>query len=401
MMRDYIKMSFRNIMRRKRRTALTVVGIFIGITAVVSLVSLGQGLEASIEQEFESIGGNKLFINPGGDQTQGEVSSGTALTEQDLIAVRSTRGVAKADGALFMNTGVSYEDQVSFLPVIGLPTDNMELVTESWAMEIGEGRQVRESDRYNIVIGSQVADQVFDDEIGIRSNIEVNGQKHRVVGVLEATGDPSIDSAIILPLNSARTLMERPENFDWLFAEIDEGFESSDVKEDAERSLRNTRNVDEGEEDFTVSTEEDLIESFQSILGVVSGVVIGIAAISLFVGAVGIMNTMYTSVSQRTREIGVMKAIGAQKRQIMFVFLLESAVIGFLGGLTGLVFGVGLSWLGAFSISQFASLSITPYLGLDLLAGAMTFSLVLGVVSGLLPARRAARLEPAEALRYE
>lgn len=110
---------------------------------------------------------------------------------------------------------------------------------------------------------------------------------------------------------------------------------------------------------------------------------------------------MYTSVTQRTREIGVMKAIGAQKRQIMFVFLLESAVIGFLGGLTGLIFGISLSWIGSFAITQFSALSITPYLGIELLAGSMIFSIVLGVISGLLPARRAANLEPAEALRYE
>ncbi len=399
---DYIKMSFRNIMRRKRRTALTVIGIFIGITAVVSLVSLGQGLEDSIEAEFESIGGNKLFINPGGDQTQGQVTSSATLTDQDLVAVRNSRGVGSAEGAIFMNTGVEFDDQTTFLPVIGIPAgQNIELVLESWAMETGEGRMIRETDTSNVVIGSQVADRVFEDEVSIRSNIVINGKKHTVVGILESTGDPSIDTAVMLPLETTRELMDRPENFDWIFAEMEEGFESDQVKENVEQQLRLRRNVEEGEEDFTVSTEEDLIESFQGILGAVSGVVVGIAAISLFVGAVGIMNTMYTSVSQRTREIGVMKAIGAQKRQIMFVFLLESAVIGFLGGLIGLMSGVALSWTGSLAVSQASALGISPYLGPELLIGSMAFSVGLGIVSGLLPARRAANLEPAEALRYE
>ena len=398
---DYIKMAFRNIVRRRRRTALTVIGIFIGITAVVSLVSLGQGLEQSIEQEFESIGGNKIFVNSGGSLTGGSQGA-SGLTEQDLVAIRSVQGVESAEGTIFMNTGVEYNDQTTFLPVIGMPTgENQDLVMESWAMELGEGRMLRENDQYNIVIGSQVANRVFDENPGIRSNINVNGQKHRVVGILEPTGDPSIDTAIMLSLDPARELMDRSEGYDWIFGQVDQGFESSEVKEDVERELRNRRNVEEGEETFTVSTEEDLLESFNSILSVVSGVVIGIASISLFVGAVGIMNTMYTSVTQRTREIGVMKAIGAQKSQIMFVFLLESAAIGFLGGLTGLLFGVTLSWAGAFAVSQFSALSISPYLGAELLAGALGFSIVLGILSGVLPARRAANMEPAEALRYE
>lgn len=401
-MRDYVKMSFKNITRRKRATALTVIGIFIGISAVVSLVSLGQGLESSIQTEFESIGGNKLFINPGGDQTQGQFSSSATLTEQDLVAVRNVRGVESADGALFMNTGVQYKDQVTYLPIAGIPTNqNQDLILESWAMELADGRMVRATDRFNIVIGSAVAERVFETDPGIRSNIVVNGEKHRVVGTFGPTGDPGIDTAIILPISSARDLMNRGNSYDWLFAEVDDGFDPAEVKEDVERALRNRRNVEEGSEDFTVSTSEDLLQSFQSILSVVRGVVIGIASISLFVGAVGIMNTMYTSVSQRTREIGVMKAIGAQNEQIMLIFLMESAAIGFVGGLTGIIFGVSLSWLGAFAITQAASLPIYPYLGAELLVGALAFSTILGMLSGVLPARRAARLEPVDALRYE
>lgn len=402
MIEEYAKMSYRNIFRRKRRTALTVIGIFIGISAVVALVSLGQGLEASIQDEFQSIGGNKVFINPGGSLTSSGGQVVEKLDDQDLIAVRSVRGVSRADGALFMNTGVSVGEQTSFLPIIGIPPgENRDLVMESWAMEIGEGRMIRENDRSNIVLGSRVANQVFEEDLGVRSNIVVNDVSHRVVGVLEPTGDPSIDTALILPIQSARDLMDRDDTYDWVFAEVNDGFEPGNVKEDVETAMRRQRGIEEGEETFTVSTQEDLVESFSSILDVVRGVVIGIASISLFVGAVGIMNTMYTSVSQRTREIGVMKAIGAQNEQILTLFLLESGAIGLLGGLTGLIFGVSLSWLASIGASQFASLTIRPYLGLDLLLGSLAFSLILGIISGVLPAKRAAGLEPAEALRYE
>lgn len=395
---DYIKMSFRNIVRRRRRTMLTVIGIFIGITAVVSLVSLGQGLQGSIENEFESIGSDKIFITSGGLMSSGQ---GEGLTEQDLIAARTVNGIEAIDGSILRITSVEYNDQSSFLPVAGIPSDNQELAMESWAMEIAEGRMTRETDQTNVVIGSRLADRTFEDDIGLRSNINVNGEKHRVVGILEPTGDPSIDTAVVMALEPAQELLETGETYDWVFADVSSGFEPGEVSDDLERELRNRRNVEEGEEDFTVSTQEDLLSAFNDILSVVTGVVIGIASISLFVGAVGIMNTMYTSVTQRTREIGVMKAIGAQKRQIMFVFLLESAVIGFLGGLTGLLFGLSLSWIGAFSISQFSALSISPYLGVELLVGALGFSIVLGILSGVLPARRAANMEPAEALRYE
>lgn len=397
---DYIKMSLRNISRRRRRTLLTVIGIFIGITAVVSLVSMGLGLQSSIQKEFESIGGNKLFISSGGNFFNAG-SSSSGLTDQDKIAIQSVKGVTDVSGVLMMTGSVKYQDQTAYLPVMGMPADKPGLVMDSWSLEITKGRMIRSTDRTNVVIGSRLADSIFDDSPGIRSNIEVRGKKYRVVGVFKPTGDPSIDTAVTMPIGPARELFNRDNSYDWLFADVAEGEKPVAVKQDVERALRNRRNVKEGEEDFSVTTQEDLMNSFNSILGVVSGVVIGIASISLFVGAVGIMNTMYTSVTERTREIGVMKAIGAQKRQIMYVFLLESAVIGFLGGLTGLVFGVLLSWAGSLAVSQFSTLVLRPYLSFELVAGSLLFSIVLGVASGVLPARRGANLEPAEALRYE
>ncbi|MFB6115286.1 MAG: ABC transporter permease, partial [Candidatus Nanohalobium sp.] len=141
---EYAKISYRNIFRRKRRTALTVIGIFIGITAVVSLVSLGQGVQNSIEREFESIGGNKIFINPGGGLQSNAGQVATKLTQQDLAAVRSVRGVARADGVIFMNTGVKADGELRYLPIIGAPAgENRDLVMESWAMEIKSGRMIR------------------------------------------------------------------------------------------------------------------------------------------------------------------------------------------------------------------------------------------------------------------
>lgn len=400
MFREFFNLSYRNIRHRGRRSWLTVIGVFIGIAAVVALVSLSQGLQNSVEDEFQSIGSNKLFVNPG----QSAQSSGGSrkLVEEDLNAFMNTRGVDEAAGALFRTTRISYDNEQVFAVVLGMPTDQKEIVETSWAIEIDKGRNIRPTDTSNIVIGSSIAGSTFDEDPGLRSQLSISGEEFRVVGIMKPTGDPSIDGSVVMPIPRSREVLETDEDtYDWIFARIQSGFQADEVKDNVEDSLRQSRDVEEGNEDFTVSTSEDLIQSFQSILGVVRGVVIGIASISLLVGAVGIMNTMYTSVTERTREIGVMKAIGATKRQILTIFLMESGIIGLFGGLLGLLAGLGLSKLASMAATNFAEIPINPYVSVELVAGALGFAFVLGMISGVLPAVKASNLEPAEALRYE
>lgn len=401
MIGEFVKLGVRNIRHRGMRSWLTIIGVFIGIAAVVALVSLSQGLQNSVENEFESIGSDKLFINPG--QSSRSTGSGRKFDGQDLSAVEGARGVEQAGGALFRTSRVSFQDESIYSVVLGMPTgDARRIVESSWAMEIDKGRKIRDTDRSNVVIGSNIADSSFEDAPGLRSQLTLGGKEFRVVGIMKPTGDPSIDGSVVLPISRAREVLDTEEDsFDWIFAEVQTGFTPSDVQENVEKALRNSRDVSEDEEDFTVSTQEDLIESFQSILGVVRGVVIGIASISLLVGAVGIMNTMFTSVTERTREIGVMKAIGATKRQIMLIFLIESGIIGMVGGLLGLVTGFSLAKAGSLAATEFAQIPVNPYISWQLVIGSLGFALVLGMASGVLPAKKASELEPAEALRYE
>jgi putative ABC transport system permease protein len=399
MITDLFSIAARNIKYRGRRSWLTVVGVFIGIAAVVSLVSLGQGLQDSVQQEFEQIGSDKLFINPAASATS--VSS-SKLTQDDLEAVRSSQAVDEVEGVIFATTTAEYNDRQEFVTVLGMPTRSRELIRESWALELDEGRGVEPTDTSNIVVGSAIARSHFGEELGLRSNLQVNGDDFRVVGVYKPTGDPSIDQAVVMPYAAAAELTDRDEDtYDWIFARIQEGFTPEEAQEEVERRLRRERNLEEGEEDFSVSTQEDLIASFNNILSVVRGVVIGIASISLLVGAVNIMNTMYTSVTQRTREIGVMKAIGASRRQIMTLFLFEAGMIGTVGGVLGVIVGASLSALASYAATQAVQIQINPYLGPELIIGSIAFSFLIGVISGVLPARRAAKLPPAEALRYE
>ena len=165
--------------------------------------------------------------------------------------------------------------------------------------------------------------------------------------------------------------------------------------------MRNSRGVEEGEEDFTTNTASDIIDSFQSQLSLIRGFLVGLGAISLLVGGIGIMNTMYTSVTERTQEIGVMKAVGATRRQILTVFLIESGIIGLMGGILGTVLGIGISFAASGIISQQVGIQVTPGTSPGLIIGALTFAFVVGMISGFFPARKAAKKNPVEALRYE
>ncbi|WP_414837277.1 ABC transporter permease [Candidatus Nanosalina sp. VS9-1] len=401
MIEEFFKLSYRNIRYRGRRSILTVIGVFIGIAAVVALVSLSQGLQTSVENEFQSIGADKLFISAG--QSTQSSASDRKLMQQDLEAVRNVQGVDAAGGALFRTVRMSYQDEQAFGILLGIPTDETrEIVETSWAMEIESGRSIRPTDTSSVVIGSSTSASKFEEEIGLRRQLEIEDEEVRVVGVMKPTGDPSIDGSVLLPLERSRELLDiNDETYDWIFARMQPGFEPDEVKEDVEEALRDSRDVDEDNQDFSVSTQEDLLESFNSILGLVRGVVIGIASISLLVGAVGIMNTMYTSVTERTREIGVMKAIGATRKQILTIFLIESGIIGMIGGLIGLLAGLGLSTVAAMAATELAQLPINPYISAELVVFSLGFAFLLGMISGFLPARKAANLEPAEALRYE
>ncbi|MFB6291808.1 MAG: ABC transporter permease [Candidatus Nanohaloarchaea archaeon] len=402
MILDFFGLALRNIVHRKRRSWLTIIGILIGIAAVVALVSLGQGLEDSVEREFENIGSDKIFIQPGGGQQDRFTGTSALLTDDDLATVRRTRGVERAAGTVFTSVNAEFRGESEFVTLIGTPTgENRDLVLESWSLEFESGRTLRETDRSNILVGSRVAGDVYSNDVSVRSKLDIEDRGFRVVGVLKPSGDPAIDRGIFMPIDQARQITGKDRGYGYIIVQVQDGFRPDDVSRRLERNLRQERNLDEGEEDFTIQTPEDLLQSFQNIIGVVRGVVIGIASISLLVGGVGIMNTMYTSVSERTREIGVMKAVGATNRQILSIFILESGLIGLVGGLLGVTLGLAMSTAASFFASQAVNLDVRPYLGPELVIGSLVFAFLVGTLSGVFPARKAAKLQPADALRYE
>jgi putative ABC transport system permease protein len=386
MMTGLFKLALRNTLRRGKKSWITVIGVFIGIAAVVSLVSLGQGLEAAISQEFQGLGADNVFVN-------GNIDDST------LETVRDIRGVEQAGGIYQETQQVDFQGETVSLTFAGIELSRAEMIFNSQGWEVEEGRRLRDVDTGSAMLGTGSRDS-FDDPPGIRSQLGVGDRRFRVIGFFTA-GDPQFQSSVITGLDTAREVLGADNELSRIVVQVQPGFTQEEVVANIEEELRDERGLEEGEEDFDVSTPQDIQESLTSIIGIVQGIVVGLASIALLVGGVGIMNTMYMSINERTQEIGVLKAIGASKRQIRLLFLMEAGLIGFIGGVIGVAIGVLVSEIAVFATADLGSLRIARGYSLSLLIGALGFSTLIGLVSGYIPARRASQLQPADALRYE
>lgn len=400
---DYFKIPWKEIRRRKLRSWLTLIGMFIGIAAIVSLISLGQGLENAIEKQFSSLGKDKLFIMPKGGVWG--MGSSEQLTEDDLDVVTDASGVKLATGMGYTFGKFEYNDLIHFGFVSGISTDPEEraLVGEAQTWKILSGRNIKKGDKYKIVLGFEhTLDDLFEKRVELGDKIQIQSQEFKVVGFLEKIGSPPDDQSGLIPLDTYGEVFDAENELGFIIAQSQAGEDPLEVGKEIEKDLRRHRKVDEGEEDFDIQTPEQFLESFQTILDIVQIVLIGIAAISLLVGGIGIMNTMYTSVLERTKEIGILKALGARNRHIMYLFLVESGLYGLGGGVIGATIGIGLAkateaMFTFFVGPAFLAVEIDPLL----ILATLSFAFVAGCVSGIAPARRASKLNPVDSLRYE
>lgn len=403
MILDLAELSGKNLFRRGKRSWLTVVGIVIGITAIVTLFSLGQGLEDSVTQEFEDLGANTIYVLPGSG-LEGFFGGGMdgGLEDSDLEAVRRTPGVGESGPMIYAQVIGEFRGETQRVPLIGVPTDSsQDMVMRTNALEVDTGRNIGDNDQFSGLASYELSQgAIFEYEIGLRSQINVRGNDIRVVGLLEQSGDPEYDRSLVMSIDSVRDILGEDDRIDFIVAEVSSG-EPEDVARSIESEIRRERNQRPGDEDFTVSTADDLLESFLGILSLVQYVVLGIVSIALFVGGLGIMNTMYMSVSERTKEIGIMKALGATKKQILSIYLFESGVIGLIGGVIGILVGLGISEIAFYIIRQAVGIPLEPSRSFALIGTALSTSFILGIISGYLPARKAANLEPVEAIRQE
>jgi putative ABC transport system permease protein len=406
-MTSYFQLALENLRHRKKRAYLTIIGVFIGIMAVVALISLGQGLQAGVNEQFAKLGVDKVFIQPASAFQGSTGGSGVvAVGDKDLDRIRSVSGVREAAGTKFRSARIDWSDTTVYELAYEMPNDprELDLVVETFTIEVNEGRMLESGDRTRAVIGSQFLDRTrYVDPLALGRKIQVNNVTFTIVGILKQSGDPSVDGSVFIPSDGFDDAFPSAvDEYDYIIARTAPGIESSVMAERIKEDLRRLRDVKEGEEDFTVQTTEDFKESFDAILGIIQVVLTGIALISLLVGAIGIMNTMYTAVLERTKEIGIMKAVGARNEDILYIFLIESGLLGLVGGFVGLVLGLGISYI--------ASVAATFALGSEIIKfvvpwwlafGALAFGFLIGALAGYFPARAAANQQAVESLRYE
>ncbi len=403
-MKDYFFLAFNNLKRRKLRSWLTMIGIFIGIAAVVALISLGQGLQNAIEEQFEQLGSDKIIIQPKGMGPPGSAASESlSLTSKDLRIIESVRGVEWASGYLIKQGQAIYKDEAGIGFATGITSEDFELLMEMSGLEILEGRRLERGDKFKVVVGyNHIYRDVWKKTLQIGSIIEIEGHDFKVIGVMSKVGNPIDDGLLYVPKDVLKEILNVEDEESQIVAKTASGFDPAKVAETIERKLRNSRGEKEDQETFTVQTSEQLLESFSNIFGIVQAVLVGIASISLLVGGIGIMNTMYTSVLERTKEIGTMKAVGAKNSDILLIFLFESGLLGLVGGAIGIGIGIGLGkgaeYIASMALGTNLLQAAFPWY---LIVGALAFSFLTGTLSGILPAMQAAKLRPAEALRHE
>ena len=394
MLIDYFLMAVNSIRHRKLRSWLTLIGIVIGVAAIISLITVSRSLESTIESQFEQFGANRIIISSKGFQGPGTSSEG--LTIKDVETIEKIPGFEYVVPGIFLSTEVVYRKEAGFTLVSGIPAENFEEFFIDSGAKLQEGRFIKEGDKFEAVVGLRVTEDMFKDKLRLGSKIEINGYEFKIVGILKEIGNSQDDNQINIPLDSAREMFNKREDVDVIIAQVKSANDIPLLQEKIERELERKRN----DTNFQVVTATQILEQINQVLGIMQFVLVGIAAISLVVGAIGVMNSMYTSVLERTRDIGIMKAIGAKNSDILKIFLVESGLIGLVGGIFGVIIGSAMALI----IGEFAKgagfLLIVKIEPLIILFG-LLFAFVIGAISGILPAYQASKLKPVDALRYE
>lgn len=412
-----------NILRHsKLRSWLTIIGIVIGVAAIVAIVSIGEGMKQNIQSRLQGMGADQItvsagggragfgFRGPPGDDDHGGGSSVTSedtknLTKLDLQVIKTVPNIAVAHGYVSGRGEVYYLGQTTTLSVQGIDPAAWEQLTTA---ELESGRFLEPSDTNAVVVGYSLATRTFKTPLAINRLLTIEGKPFKIVGILkESGGMGGGDNQLLMPIQAARDTLEDmdPEKLDSIVIKAASTDDVDQITADVDRKLMLSRHKTNSTKDYRISSAKEAQARMADISSTMTLFLGAIAAVSLLVGAIGITNTMFTSVLEKTKEIGIMKAIGAKNRDILMIFMLNAALVGAVGGIIGIILGVLTS-------------KLLPLIGLRLMGGgpgggmttAVTPQLVIlafavavgiGIIAGAIPAYRASKLKPVDALRYE
>lgn len=410
-----------NILRHsKLRSWLTIIGIVIGVAAIVAIVSIGEGLKQNVQSRLQGMGADQITVSPGGGRAGGgfrgpgpedDHSGGSSitsdetknLTKTDLQILRSVPNVASIQGYVSGRGEVYYLAQKTTLQIQGVdPVAWNEMTTA----ELENGRFLGPTDYGSVVVGYSTATRTFKQPLAINRVLTIEGKPFKIVGILKESGSMGgDDNRIIMPIDAARDTLEDmdPTRLDTIIIRAASVDDVDQVTADADSKLMLSRHKTNSTKDYSIRSAKEAQARMADITSTLSLFLGAIAAVSLLVGAIGITNTMFTSVLEKTKEIGIMKAIGAKNSDILMIFMLNAALVGAVGGTLGILLGIltskllpliGVRMMG---MGGEMTTAVTPQLAL------LAFGLAvgIGIIAGAIPAYRASKLKPVDALRYE
>lgn len=412
-LKNTAKTAFTGLKANKTRSGLTILGIVIGITSIILMMSIGQGAEDLILNEISGFGAETIAIRPGqepkGPSDIGETLFSDSLKKRDVELLSKTSNVPHLVGimpALVVPGSISYQGETYRPMTMG---GSAEFISSAFNVFPAEGILFDEQDIKNrasvVVIGSKVREELFGESDAVGKFIKIKDRKFRVVGVFAEKGQVSLfnlNDLAIIPYTTAQAYLLGIDHFHEIVTKVDSPDNVARTVLDIEETLRQSHNItDTDKDDFFIVTSQAAVEQIKSIIGALTIFLSSVVAIALVVAGVGVMNIMLVSVTERTKEVGLRKAVGATDRDILFQFLLEAAMLTGLGGIIAILLGASFSYLTAFILTEYASLEWTYTFPVSAAVLGITVSTFVGVVFGLYPARKASKKSPIEALRYE